>query len=35
MIKITGYNMTIKNIMAEEIIINGSIEMVRWQNNMI
>lgn len=29
MIKITGNNLTIKNIMAEEIIINGSIEMVQ------
>ena len=29
MIKITGSNLTIKNIMAEEIVVNGSIEMVQ------
>jgi sporulation protein YqfC len=29
MIKIIGRNLTIKNIMAEEIIINGSIEVVQ------
>lgn len=29
MIKITGNSLVIKNIMAEEIIINGSIEMVQ------